>query len=143
MSSIAAARRQVESAGSLAVLMNAAYAAFEEVMSAIYADEDRVGESFAGFAFAAAAAADGRDAVARAPSLLRPRLVESLGDLGAPDPSYGTGELAAVLAGLAGLLAARLEKAAETAEGTEDRVACQIAALQAREVHLLLGGNEP
>jgi hypothetical protein len=69
MSSIAATRRQVEGAGSLAVLLGAAYAAFEEVLSAIHADEDRVGGSFAGFAFAAAAAADGRDAVAGAPSL--------------------------------------------------------------------------
>jgi hypothetical protein len=103
MSSIAAAGRQIEDAGSLTALLDAAYAAFEEVMSAIYADEDRVGESFAGFAFAAAAAAEGRDAVAGAPSRPRPPLAESLGDLGAPDRSYGTGELAGVLAGLAGL----------------------------------------
>jgi hypothetical protein len=113
------------------------------VLSAIHADEDRVGGSFAGFAFAAAAAADGRDAVAGAPSLPRPSLPESVDDFGPPDPCYATGELAAVLAGLAGLLAARLGEAAETAADPEDRVACQIAALQAREVHLLLGGNEP
>jgi hypothetical protein len=143
MSSIAAASRQVESAGSLAALLDAAYAAFAEVMSAIYSDEDRAGESFAGFAFAAAAAAEGRDAVAGTPSLSRPPLVKSPGDLRAPDPPYKTGELAAVVAGLAGLLAVRLEEAAETAEDPEDRVGCQVAALQAWEVHVLLGGNEP
>ena len=100
MSSIAAARRQVETAGSFEVLLDAAYAAFAEVMSAIYSDEDRAGESFAGLAFAAAAAAEGRDAVAGAPSLPRPPLVKSPGDVGAPDPPYETGELAAVVAGL-------------------------------------------
>jgi hypothetical protein len=142
MSSIAAARQQIEGAESLAVLLDAAYAAFEEVMSAIYADEDRVGESFAGFAFASAAAAEGRDAVAGAPSLPRPPVPERADAFGLSDPYYAREELAGVLAGLAGLLAARLGEAAGTAADPKDRVACQIAALQAQEVHVLLGGNE-
>jgi hypothetical protein len=113
------------------------------MMSAVREYQDRAGGSFTALAFAAAAAGDGRDAIAGAASLPRPALAGQPAVPGAPDAD-GTGQsLAAALAGLAGLLAARLAEAAEAAAAPEDRTACQVAAWQAREIQRLLAGGQP
>jgi hypothetical protein len=141
MTGIAMTRQRLEGAGSLPVLLDAAYAAFEEVMSAIRDYQDRAGGSFTALAFAAAAAGDGRDAIAGAPSLPRPALADRLAGRETPAPDGTAAGLAAALAGLAGLLATRLAQAAGAAAAPDDRMACQVAAWQAREIHRLLAGS--
>jgi hypothetical protein len=143
MSGIAMTRQRLQGAGSLLLLLDAAYAAFEEMMSAIRDYQDRAGGSFTALAFAAAAAGDGRDAIAGAPSLPRPPLADRPAGREAPDPGSTAAGLAADLAGLAGLLATRLDQAAVAAAAPEDRMACQVAAWQAREIHGLLAGKTP
>jgi hypothetical protein len=143
MTGIAVAGQRLEGARSLPALLDAAYAAFEEMMAAIREYQDRAGGAFTALAFAAAAAGDGRDALAGAPSLPRPALADRPPVPETPDAD-GTGEsLAAALAGLAGLLAARLARAAEAATAPEDRIASQVAAWQAGEIRRLLAGGRP
>ena len=60
-----------------------------------------------------------------------------------PDLGGTAGDPAAAVADLAGLLATRLAQAAETAAAPDDRMACQVAAWQAREIHRLLAGSTP
>jgi len=52
MSGIAMTRQRLQGAGSLLLLLDAAYAAFEEMMSAIRDYQDRAGGSFTALAFA-------------------------------------------------------------------------------------------
>jgi hypothetical protein len=143
MTGIAVMRQRLESAGSLPDLLDASYAAFEEMMSAIRAYQDRAGGSFTALAFAAAAAGDGRDAIAGAVSLPRPARPGHPAVPGTPDAGGTGGSLATALAALAGLLATRLAEAAQAAAAPEDRMACQEAAGQAREIRGLLAGSQP
>lgn len=143
MTGFAMMRQRLEGAGSLPVLLDAAYAAFEEMMSAIRDYQDRAGGSFTALAFAAAAAGDGRDAIAGAPSLPRPALADRPAGRETPDLGGTAGGLASALAELAVLLTARLAQAAESAAAPGDRMACQVAAWQAREIHELLAGRLP
>jgi len=141
MTDVMAARRQLEEAAGLELVLDAAYAGFEAIMSSIWDHEERAGDSFAAFDFAAAAAADGRDAVAAAPSLSAAPHAGHRADPGAQDPKYAAGELEAALAGLAGLLANRLGQAAEAAARPGDRAACEVAARHAAEIRGLLAGD--
>jgi hypothetical protein len=143
MTDIAVVRRRVEDAGSLAAVLDAAYDAFEATMAAIRGHEDRVGSSFAAIAFAAAAAADGRDTVASAPSLPRPPIRDADAGAEAAGAAPEIGELGAALADLAGVVGVRLTEAAAAAASAEDRAACQMAALQAEEIRALLAWDEP
>jgi hypothetical protein len=141
MTRISTTKHRLEDASSLAALLDAAYEAFEETMSAIRRHEDRTGDSFAGFAFAAAIAADGRDAIAAAPSLPRSPLQPANPE--APEPGQGIGGLTADLAALSRVLAGRLADSARLAADCEDQSACEAGARQAWEIHALLAGNEP
>jgi hypothetical protein len=143
MTDIAVVRRRVEDAGSLAAVLDAAYDAFEETMAAIRGYEDRAGSSFAAIAFAAAAAADGRDAVASAPSLPRPPLRDTKAGTGPADVAPEIEELGAALAALARMLGARLAEVSVVAPLAEDRAACRTAARQAREICRLLSWGGP
>jgi len=69
MSRIISARDRLEQASDLSAVLHAAYEAFEAMRLAFRAHEDPATGLFAPFVMAAAAAADGRDAVAFAPSL--------------------------------------------------------------------------
>jgi len=135
---ITTATRRLASAASLPVLLDAAYGAFEEILSAICGYEDSGGEFFAALAFAAATAADGRDAVAFAPSL--PARLTAPGESACccHSPADFTG-----LAALSATLATRLAQAAGASDNAGDRAACQDAARLARQLHVLLAGNGP
>jgi hypothetical protein len=93
----------------------------------------------AAFAFAPAAAAQGRLVIASAPSLPA--------DLGDPASDRGCAEAdlekaADGLAGLAGTLVTRMLAAACLARGACDQAACQEAAAQAAQIRELLARDE-
>ena len=69
MDGIAALRIRVVRATNLPGILDAAYDAFEGMLLVIHSQEDRAGGGFAAFVMSAASAANGRDAVAAAPSL--------------------------------------------------------------------------
>src|SRR5260370_20798242 len=69
MSYIAAARRRVQQASGLGGVLDAAYDAFESMLSVIRDHEDSTDRMFIPFVMAATCAANGRDAVLFAPSL--------------------------------------------------------------------------
>ena len=69
MTRITAAQHRVQQASGLAAVLDAAYEAFEAMLSAIDPVQDPASGLFAAFVMAAAAAANGRNAVALAPSL--------------------------------------------------------------------------
>ncbi|MGH3275661.1 MAG: hypothetical protein ACRDNZ_15225, partial [Streptosporangiaceae bacterium] len=73
----------------------------------------------------------------------RPPVAARLANRGVLAPAWETGELAAALGGLAGMLQARLEQAAGTARAPDDQVACQEAARHARQIRALLPDDRP
>lgn len=127
-------RRRLDVTGDLADTLSASWDAFEFVQVAANAYADRTPELFAGFLFAAAAAAEGRDAVGFAPSMPA--------DPGPPLDQVASrrdvDEIADELAGLAVVLDSRLQAAAMQAGDPEDRAACEHAAERAREIRDLL-----
>lgn len=137
MSSLSFVRDRLHQASDLAAILDAAYDAFESMLSVIRAREDPDDPMFGAVVMAAASAADGRDAVLSAPSL-PPRPLQ------APDAKEGHDApvpVADLLAGLCELLAARLDDAASIASDSDDRAACQAAARWARDIHALLTGS--
>jgi len=101
-------------AGELPDVLAAAYAAFDGMLLAIRGREDPATGMFAALVMSAASAADGRDAVARAPSLVaglgRAVIVREAGER---EP--GSRQLAVALLELAGLLAGKLAAAGQPA----------------------------
>src|SRR5215813_3839609 len=79
MTRIATAHDRVEQADDLAAMLNAAHSAFEDMLSVIRALEDPGHGMFIPLVMAAASAADGRDAIAFAPSLPPRRLHTAIG----------------------------------------------------------------
>ena len=69
MDRIDTARARLEHASGLPAVLDAAYDAFEDMLGVIEAQQDPGGGAFAAFVMAGAAAANGRNAVAAAPSL--------------------------------------------------------------------------
>jgi hypothetical protein len=114
------------------------------MLTVIRCHEERDDAAFAAFILSAAAAANGRDQVAAAPSLPSGAAVirhtaETNGVMAEP----GVTEVALALAGLSDLLASRLA-AATAAAGPADREACLHAARHATRIGALLGGaREP
>ena len=142
MTRISAVRDQVEQAGGLPVVLDAACEAFEEMLSVIRAHEDPAGGWFTAFVMAGTCAANGRDAILFAPSLPPNRLHPPPADTVAP--GQGSAETTAdVVASLSGLLATRLTRAAGSASDSRDREACQRAAGYARDMQGLLTGSGP
>ncbi len=131
-------RVRLETAGELTGLLSAAGEAFSLLLTACCDCEERTAELSAAFAFASAVAAQGRLIIASAPSL----------PAGPGNPaSYGCADAdlektADGLAGLAGVLAARLSAEARLAPGPGDRAACQDAAAQATQIYELLALDE-
>ena len=133
----------LENADSLAALLDAACDAFEVMIatSGDYADTD---EGFsAALVYAMAAAANGRDAIIKAPSVspCPPTGQPSRPGFCCPGGSVRT--VSTSLAVLSEALADRLESAACSADDPRDRIACLTGAQYAREVHALLAGTQP
>jgi hypothetical protein len=126
---------RVEAAGELGGLLEAAWDGFSLLLSACRGCEERAGGLFAAFAFASAAAAQGRLILASAPSLAAGYRGEASCE---GSVNADLEEVADGLAGLAGLLAARLSSAARQAADPGDREACWEAGAEAARVRGLL-----
>ncbi|MGH3294836.1 MAG: hypothetical protein ACRDP7_23860 [Trebonia sp.] len=131
------AQQHLREADGLAAVLDAAYAAYEGMLSVIHLVQDPASGLFAAFVMAAASAADGRNALALAPSLPgRPLLAVPAGQqpgLGEPPE-----RVAEVVTRLSQLIAERLTQAAASAADTGDRDACRHAAQRARDICGLL-----
>ena len=73
MTLIPTTRERVQHAAGLAAILDVAYDAFEDMLRLLRAHEDPASGLFPAVMMAAASAADGRDAIAFAPSLPRVR----------------------------------------------------------------------
>jgi hypothetical protein len=141
MNDIAAARRRVQQASGLGGVLDAAYDAFESMLSVIRDHEDSADGMFIPFVMAATCAANGRDAVLFAPSLPPRRLHEPPAAVG---PHEGSVEaVAGAVAALSLLLASQLAEVAGSAPAPDDRAACQDGARCAQQIHDLLTGPGP
>ena len=139
MNQIESARVRLEQATALPAVLDAAYEAFEEMIWAFEEQEDRGGGAFAAYVMSGTAAANGRDALAAAPSLP----LASSGDLVAVTTGRSSGlateDAAAILARLSQMLSSRLVAASDLSADAGDRVACAQAARHAATICLLLG----
>jgi hypothetical protein len=136
-----AAQEQLRQASGLAPVLSAAYEAFEAMLAAIRSQEDPAIDLFAAFMMAGALAADGRDAVAFAPSMppRRRRNAPIPEDL----PAETAAEVAAAVADLSGLVAACLAQAAGQAIDPDSREASRRAAWCARGIQDLMARGGP
>ena len=134
------AQQRLQEADGLAAVLDAAYAAFEEMVSVIHPVQDPARGLFAAFVMAAAAAADGRNTLALAPSLpVHPLLAAAAGQQSwSGEPPERVAE---VVTGLSHLVAERLTQAADSAPDTGDEVACRNAARNARDICGLLSAG--
>ncbi len=118
------AQQRLQHAAGLPAIFDAAYGAFEDMLSAIRAHQDPASGLFAAFTMAAASAADGRDAVGFAPSLPPPHGKDGP----AGDESERAGQSAEsaadAVAGLSRLLMTRLAEARKLSPDPGDRAAC-------------------
>jgi hypothetical protein len=131
------AQQRLQEADGLAAVLDAAYAAFEGMVSVIHPVQDPASGLFAAFVMAAASAADGRNALALAPSLPgHPLLTVPAGQQ--PWSGEPPERVAEVVAGLSHLVAERLTQAAASAPDTGDEAACRNAAQSARDICGLL-----
>jgi hypothetical protein len=130
-------QQRMQEAEGLAAVLDAAYAAFEGMLSVIHAVQDPASGLFAAFVMVAASAANGRNALALAPSLPKHPLLA-----GAAEQQPWSGEpperVAEVVAGLSHLAAERLTQAAASAPDTGDGAACRNAAQSARDIYGML-----
>jgi len=135
MKEIDTMRARVETAGGLAGTLEAGWDAFELLRLTCEQCEDRSDELFAAFSFASAAAAEGRNILADAPSL-PPR--PDAGSSCEPFVQADLEEIADALAGLALVLSSRFSPAGGGARDAADQAACRDAAREARRIHELL-----
>jgi hypothetical protein len=139
MERITAARVRLVQASDLPAMLGAAYGAFEAMLPVIHAQEDSLGGGFAAFVMAAASAANGRDAIAFAPSL--PPAAPAAAAIGdGRDRPVTEAEAAAALIDLSQVLASRLADISQEAATAGDRVASWNAARYATEIWSLMGG---
>ena len=138
MTSPSSARRQLIAASGLLAGLKAAYDAFECLLTAFEDDDDPACSTFAAFVMSAALAADGRDAIAFAPSL--PPAALDIEIAPAADEEEAS---ANELADLCRDLVTNLQSVAETASNPDDEALCRDAVRCAREIHRLLTGGEP
>ena len=143
MTPIPRTQQRLRHTAGLPAILAAAYDAFEDMLLAVRAHEDPAGGLFAAFMMAAAAAADGRDAVGFAPSL--PPCHSQDGPAG--DDAAHAGESAensaAAAASLSRLLMARLAEARRSSSDPADQAACADAIRCAKTIHDLLGRSGP
>jgi hypothetical protein len=143
MTSLHRTRARLEHATGLEAIMDAAYDAFEDLLAVIRDREDPASGLFAAFMFAAASAADGRDAILFAPSLPPSRSADRLTALAGVDLELSLEDAADAAAGLGHLLAARLLEAGQAATDPGDRSACLDAARCAENICGLLRWSGP
>jgi hypothetical protein len=141
MDQIESARARVERAIGLPAVLDAAYDAFEQMLTAITIQQDRGGETFAAFVMSGTAVANGRDALAAAPSLPRVSSGDLAGTAREPCGDLPPQAAADALASLSQLLSRRLTDAGDHSADAGDRVACIRAARHAAYVCSLLGGT--
>jgi hypothetical protein len=139
MDQIESARVRLEQATGLPAVLDAGYEAFEEMLPALEEQEDRGGAAFAAFVMSATAAANGRDALAAAPSL--PPAPPGKLAVAAAESFRGQAmeDAAAALARLSQLLSTRLTDASGLSADPGDKVACARAARHAASICSLLG----
>ena len=142
MTSFYGTRARLEHAVGLTAVMDVAYDAFEELLAVIREHEDPANGLFAAFMFAAASAANGRDAILFAPSLPPSRNANRSGPEGA-EPEGTVQAAADAAADLGHLLADRLLEAGQAAADPGDRAACLSAAECAAEIRGLLRRSAP
>jgi hypothetical protein len=138
---------RLEQATVLGETLDAAYEAFQEMLSVIGSYSDSAAPLYTALVMASAPAADGRDAIAAAPSLplaSSPRTSARRGRRASTPPvtDAAAGPAASVTA-LSMTVADRLLHAAGLAEIAEDRDACCDAARYAAEIHGLVTGYGP
>jgi hypothetical protein len=138
---IESGRARVEQAIGLSAVLDAAYDAFEQMLTAITIQQDRGGETFAAFVMSGTAVANGRDALAAAPSLPPSSSGEQASTARERCSDLPAEAAAAELASLSQLLSRRLTDASDHSADAGDRVACIQAARHASYVCSLLGGT--
>jgi hypothetical protein len=141
MTLISRSREQLEAAEGLPGILDAAYGAFEDMLTVIECWEDPAQRLFVTFVAAGMITANGRDAVLRAPSVPAHRLNP------VPGKEHHHGESAEddarQLAALSAVIADRLADAAGSAAELRDRIACEEAARSARNISALFTGAVP
>ena len=140
MNPISSLQYRLSGASDLPSVLIAAHETFDTILLAIRGSEDPATGRFAALIRSAALAADGRDAIAGAPSLPRATLGRVVVSRPAGQPGPGLRELATALAALTGVLADRLARAERAAADASDRDACARAAACADEIRELLTG---
>lgn len=138
MSRIAEARERLEQATGLAQVLDASWMAFDVMVAVCEHCQEGSHELFPAFAFAAAAAAEGRTLIAAAPSLPPGTVPAARGD----DAQAGLDQAADALADLAQALHRRLSQACRPGGAGPDAVACAQAGFRAAHVHKLLAPEQ-
>ena len=131
---------RIQSCATLPDTLTAGFDAFETIRLHARQCEGRAPELFAAFMTTAAAAADGCDAIAAAPSLPpsdRHTVATSM-----PVLDADIDEIADALAALATALHSVLARAATTAANRADRTACEDAAGSAMEIRHLMARTD-
>jgi hypothetical protein len=137
LDTITAAGARLEHATGLPAILDAAYDAFEDMLPVIEAQQDPGSFAFTAFVMSGASAANGRDAVAAAPSLsAAARRVTTAGKSAAVTAQ----QTASALAGLSRVLVSRLNAAAGLSAAAGDRAACASAARHAAAICSMLEG---
>jgi hypothetical protein len=136
MDTITAAGARLEQATGLPAILDAAYDAFEDMLSAIETQQDPGSGAFTAFVMSGASAANGRDAIAAAPSL--PAATHRV--TARTSAAVTAQQAAAALAGLSRVLVSRLNAAAGLSASVGDRAACASAARHAAAICSLLEG---
>ena len=132
-------RSRLRKARSTAEVLDATYGAFTDMLGMIRRYEDGGGPFYAALVFAAAAAANGRDAMLFAPSMPPRPLHEQIATV----VSGGSEAVAAELALLSDAVIRRLTAAAAIVVADGDRGACRDGVWFAREIHALVTGTGP
>ena len=141
MTSINWETQRIGAAADLPEVLESAWCAFDCMLAEAEAHEDPATPLFPAFVLAATAAANGRDAVLRAPSLPWPPRDTGPGGGQAGGPGEPAEAAARALASLCQALTCRLEAAGRSAARAGDRDACRYAAGRARTIFDLLAGT--
>lgn len=131
---------RIRSCATLPDSLAAGVDAFETIRLHARQCEDRAPELFAAFMTTAAAAADGCDALAAAPSLPPPDRHTAATSMPVPDADIDA--IADALAALATTLHSLLAREAMMAANRADRTACDDAARSAMEIRQLMARSD-
>jgi hypothetical protein len=132
-------QQHLHAADGVPAVLSASWEAFELVQAVAAVCADQAADMYPAFTFARGSAASGRNAIAFAPSM----------PAGYAEPPAVTAsvtgdvyEVADAVARLAAALGARLRETAALAADTDDRAACEDAALDAEQISALLTKGE-